>query len=330
MEQKLWILKSKGEKSAFGGNDGYADKPDAYYIYDNFVKNHNKLKRGDYVVIADKMYISGFGIVDQIEIKGGLQKKRYSCPICGIKEHSARKNKTPKYKCRKGHEFDNPIEVETEIQEYTADYSRKFISVPEKTSVHLLENYYINRNPYYSIQQANASFLMDKFPDLLTQLGSPAGISLTGPGNGPPYVPSAKDERDFRTGRSYYRPEQSKFRNDLFNRYGEKCMLTGCTVATAIEASHICHYRGPDDNHCENGILLRRDVHSLFDADLLGICPADLTIVLNTELQNTEYAEFQGKALDFNNSGCRPSIAALQIRWDVFQEKNHEETTALR
>ncbi|WP_214071832.1 HNH endonuclease signature motif containing protein [Mucilaginibacter sp. dw_454] len=326
MPKHLWILKSKGEKSSFGGNDGYDDKPDAYYIYDNFVPNHNKLKEGDYVLIADKKYLHGFAVVDHIAVTEGLEKKRYSCPVCGIKEHSARKTKTPKYKCRKGHEFETLNEEITPIREYRADYSTSFINLPEKTSVQLLNKYYMNRNRYYSIQRAMPSFLEELFPDLLRQLGSPAGVVLRPYMTTDPYKPSEKDERAFRTGRSYYRPDQSKFRSDLFGYYGIKCMLTDCTVATALEASHICCYRGDEDNHCENGLLLRRDLHALYDADLLGICPSDLKVVLSRELMNTEYSKFNGVTLDLNNSGCRPSTGALEIRWKVFLEKSQRST----
>jgi putative restriction endonuclease len=36
--KKLWILKSKGEDSAFGANDGYADNPVSHYAYDTTVR----------------------------------------------------------------------------------------------------------------------------------------------------------------------------------------------------------------------------------------------------------------------------------------------------
>jgi HNH endonuclease len=32
-----------------------------------------------------------------------------------------------------------------------------------------------------------------------------------------------------------------------------------------LEAAHISPYRGEEDNHPENGLLLRADLHTLFD-----------------------------------------------------------------
>jgi len=58
-------------------------------------------------------------------------------------------------------------------------------------------------------------------------------------------------------------------------------MLTECSVTKAIEACHINPYRGPEDNHPENGLLLRKDLHALFDNNLIGIHPDTLIIHLH-------------------------------------------------
>ena len=70
---------------------------------------------------------------------------------------------------------------------------------------------------------------------------------------------------------------QSAFRNNLFDVYGGRCAITGCEVPDVLEAAHIFPYRGEDTNKVVNGLLLRADVHTLFDCglgevlDLLGI-----------------------------------------------------------
>jgi len=322
MEQRLWILKSKGNKSAFGGNAGYADELESHYVYNTTVKNHDKIKPGDFIVIVDKKYIKGIATIEEINVTSDIPKKRYRCPECGTQEHYTRKSVSPKYKCRKKHEFNVPDEEDIMVDEFKAIYSSTFIKSEPKTSVKLLDNYYINRNIYYSIQQAKTDIIRDIYPNAF----KPGGLHMTKTTsavkiNISPYIPSVTDSREYRTLKSAVRPKQDKFRSELIKFYGAQCMLTGCDVLTAIEASHICPYKGEKDNHIENGILLRRDLHSLYDADLIGIHPDTLEIFLDPSLNNTSYAQYAGKSLKFA-AVIKPSQNALNIRWQAFLEKN--------
>lgn len=67
------------------------------------------------------------------------------------------------------------------------------------------------------------------------------------------------------------RPHQQAFRRDVFLAHGGTCVVTGCTVLEALDAAH---RRGRDwrlHNRAEDGLLLRKDIHSLYDAGLLHI-----------------------------------------------------------
>lgn len=60
----------------------------------------------------------------------------------------------------------------------------------------------------------------------------------------------------------------------MFCAYDGQCPLTGCLVPEAVEAAHL-HGRDWRKGHNEarDGILLRRDVHALYDANLIRILP---------------------------------------------------------
>ena len=60
-----------------------------------------------------------------------------------------------------------------------------------------------------------------------------------------------------------------KFRDALIGAYAGRCAITGCSVLDILEAAHITPYLGPDTNHVTNGLLLRADLHTLFDTCLL-------------------------------------------------------------
>ena len=72
-------------------------------------------------------------------------------------------------------------------------------------------------------------------------------------------------------------------------------------------------------NHPENGLLLRSDIHTLFDLDPLGIEPDRLQVELHRSLR-PEYGELAGLQLGCR-SGLRPSSEALSQRYNLFLKK---------
>src|SRR5690606_14516906 len=93
------------------------------------------------------------------------------------------------------------------------------------------------------------------------------------------YLHSEIDDREsvFRSIKA--RRGQQKFRESLCKRYNNTCVVTGCKILDILEAAHIMPYRGKKDNHPSNGLLLRADIHTLFDLDLIGIDPKSLLVV---------------------------------------------------
>jgi putative restriction endonuclease len=314
-ERKVWILKAKGDQAAFGGNLGYADQPTSHYVYDTNVKNCDKLAEGDLVIIADKEHIIGYASVSYIEVRTNVPKVRLRCPECNTQEHYIRKKIQPKYQCRNKHTFDIPVSESIVVTEYIAHYATTFVRPSMQTSVKILEPYYLKRNYYYSIQQASPNFFNIEHPDLEKHFGADQSNLQAYEA----YIPSDIDERDYKTTSKAIRKGQSKFKSLLIEIYGLRCMITGCEVLTAIEASHICPYRGKKDHHPFNGLLLRTDLHQLFDANLIGIEPNALTIELHPSIVGSYYQELNGRKLQTGWKGRSPSFAALEYRWGQFK-----------
>src|SRR5205823_2979542 len=65
------------------------------------------------------------------------------------------------------------------------------------------------------------------------------------------------------------RQGQFAFRAALIEAYGGRCAMTGCDILEVLEAAHIVPYRGPSTNAVSNGLLLRADIHTLFDLGLI-------------------------------------------------------------
>lgn len=91
---------------------------------------------------------------------------------------------------------------------------------------------------------------------------------------------------------------QKKFRDKLIEVYKGRCAITGCRVEEVLEAAHVIPYCLAKQNKPENGILLRADLHTLFDLHLIVINPQDKKIEVNKQLQESVYYKnFNDKVL---------------------------------
>lgn len=86
-----------------------------------------------------------------------------------------------------------------------------------------------------------------------------------------------------------------KFKADLLKAYGGRCAFTDSKVLEALEGAHIKPRRGVDSDRTDNGILLRADVHTLFDRGLLWI-EESMVIGVSQLLIDSEYGELKGKS----------------------------------
>lgn len=88
------------------------------------------------------------------------------------------------------------------------------------------------------------------------------------------------------------RQGQSKFRKGLLYQYQSRCVITKCEVENVLDAAHILPYNGPHTNDLSNGLLLRADLHNLFDLGLLAIDPKSRRVIISKRLEYSEYATF--------------------------------------
>lgn len=138
--------------------------------------------------------------------------------------------------------------------------------------------------------------------DLLVQVEPVQEVSLE----------STLDDRERVAASIVRRRGQPEFRKALIRAYNSQCAITGCDAVEALEAAHISPYRGPNTNHPSNGLLLRADLHTLFDLGLIAVDTQTMTLLLAESLANTTYAEIAGKMLRSPmDKNLRPSLHAL-------------------
>lgn len=111
------------------------------------------------------------------------------------------------------------------------------------------------------------------------------------------------------------RQGQPAFRQKLLLVYGGQCAITGANAEPALEAAHILPYRGIHTNHPSNGLLLRSDIHTLFDLRLIAIDTATMTVIISPGLMATSYHSLEGTKLNLPaNTSDWPNAAVLNIQ----------------
>jgi putative restriction endonuclease len=111
---------------------------------------------------------------------------------------------------------------------------------------------------------------------------------------------------------------QGAFRIAVTEAYGRECALSGGKVLPALEAAHIKPYgEGGLHERC-NGILLRKDIHSVFDTGYATI-DTDYRFVVSDKVKSVfnngnEYRKLHGTVIRLpRNLDDRPAIELL--RW---------------
>ena len=105
---------------------------------------------------------------------------------------------------------------------------------------------------------------------------------------------------------------QPKFRKALLAAYENTCAITGCNLPAVLEAAHIHPYKGNHTNVISNGLLLRADIHTLFDLGLISVDTKTMLVQVSPTLQHTEYGKLNGSLLrQPQKSDHRASLGAL-------------------
>jgi hypothetical protein len=130
------------------------------------------------------------------------------------------------------------------------------------------------------------------------------------------------DQQDARQLRAIQvRRGQRDFRDRLLSAWKRRCIITECRIEALLEAAHITpHSVEPNYKTC-NGLLLRADVHTLYDLNLLSI-DEYLRVHLAPPIAYSEYRQWDGKKIDRrpDQGADAPAVEALRLRHEAFVE----------
>jgi putative restriction endonuclease len=115
---------------------------------------------------------------------------------------------------------------------------------------------------------------------------------------------------------------QRSFRVAVLDSYGRRCAITNEKTLPALEAAHIREYRDVQEHVLSNGILLRADIHKLFDAGYVTVTPDHHFLVsrrIKEEFENgRDYYALDGSLIRLpQNPLERPDAGALSWHNEV-------------
>ncbi|MGJ5813678.1 HNH endonuclease [Paludibaculum fermentans] len=119
---------------------------------------------------------------------------------------------------------------------------------------------------------------------------------------------------------------QGLFRVLVKESYSRKCAITGERTLPVLEAAHIKPYSMVMRHEVSNGLLLRSDLHKLFDEGYLTVDPQDRRVVVSRRIKEEfengkEYYRLEENVLrEPTEPWARPSLENLEYHaYNVFR-----------
>jgi len=120
----------------------------------------------------------------------------------------------------------------------------------------------------------------------------------------------------FKTVEVEQRQGQPAFRQELMQAYKNRCAVTGCSVRDALQAAHVVSVRDGGKHSVSNGVLLRADLHNLFDRGLMYFDDAGRVRFADI-VKEADYSRYKGKR-------CALVVANVNKRALAAHRKKHK------
>jgi hypothetical protein len=265
-----WLMLAAGNRRQHGGNLGYDDDPQRRYAWDSTVANCERPKPGDTIALWDSDVLLGASVVDAITTEDG-HKERLRCPGCTQTSFKSRAKTLPRYRCHNADcrlEFDTPVTEQIPVTTYATNHEAAWQDLYGLVDAATLRSLCVHPKSQQSIRELDS----DAFRMALVDRGatSPARLLEVAEGR---HIPGGHQQTLVRV-----RVGQGYFRRRLLDLYGSMCALSGPLPSDVLEAAHLYSYAQIGVHHEHGGLLLRRDLHRLFDIGLLAVHPVRLTV----------------------------------------------------
>ncbi len=289
---QVWSFLAVGDvERQHGGNDGYDDQLDEHYSWDSTVPNHRRPNVGDICVIRDGRGVLGVSRIEDLRREAGIHKARRRCPTCGRTGFKMRTTVTPPFRCPAcTAEFAEPAVEQIVVTEFKALYRDDWVAVDGAITAKALEPAYVSKSRQHAIRRLDPRLFLKCLGAKSIRFN--AGIG-SGSAEGGGEIPGGR-----RPASGQRRIGQSVFRRRLLERFGARCAISGPQPVECLDAAHVYRFAKEPHHDPAGGLLLRRDLHALFDAGLIQITDK-LIVRVDPQIQSfSEIARFDGAPLD--------------------------------
>jgi hypothetical protein len=275
---RAWLCFST-ERSELGRlGQGYEEVLGEYYTWDDTVNNSKRVAEGDILLLWNRNDgLLGFSVVEEILVRERVAKVRPRCPRCNATDVRRRR---PPYRCGErgcNHVFSEPVEERLEVTQYIANYAAGWTMPRTPLSPDECRQLATRTKSQLSIREVDLAKLdsyLAALPNSDTETYRRRDARLQG---------------GHRLTVARVRIGQESFRRELRRKYGSTCAVTGETHEAVLEAAHLYRFAESGEHHEDGGLLLRRDVHALFDRLLVTVNPESLEVVVDDELKSDPY-----------------------------------------
>lgn len=306
---KAWLFLASGDERQFRSNDGYDDVPSSEYKWDSTVPNHATVSEGDFIILRNTKHSLGCANIESITTEEST-KNRYQCPACFKSNISERKEKKPRFYCRScPNMFDAPHVAEVKVTTYVASYAKTWIDMGGQFSIQELNQLCFSPSSMHSLrpldfQKAQRLIGTSTSPEILTLINTDIAVASGG----------------HKVVQARARIGQATFRQNLLAVFGPVCAFTGRMPAETLEAAHLYSYAKIGEHKAHGGLLVRRDIHRLFDLGLITVDPGDLTINVSPRLRSyPDYGSLNGTPL-------KVSLAPAARKWLGLHWQEHRHS----
>lgn len=138
---------------------------------------------------------------------------------------------------------------------------------------------------------------------------------------------SPEDPQNFREGSEIIgisRPDQSLFAKAVRKNCKNRCVITGSTMQWRNEAAHLIPHRDKGIPDVTNGLLMRRDIHALFDQGHCAINPENMIMFFSLESrrQDEDLNAFHSTLIGMDKLEKPINKKYLMPRWVAFLNKH--------
>ncbi|MCM2391347.1 HNH endonuclease [Streptomyces albipurpureus] len=306
-----WLMLAKDASKRIG--EGYDDNPETHYSWDDTVPNHSTVKVGDVIALWDAAELLGLSVIEDIML-GKATKRTPYCLKCDKADMAERKKKLPRFVCWNSdckHESDTAGWKTKSVVTYRSRHEAGWIPARGTLTAPELRALCLKPRSQNSLRELHWS----QFQQALEHGAVPLPLNI---------IDTAHQaiQGGHGTATIRVRKGQPAFRKQLLAIFGEVCAFTGPAPVQALEAAHLYSYAANGKHHKGGGLLLRRDLHRLFDLGLIAVNPKAKALHLLDELKSfPDYAKLHNATLAVN-------VTEEHVKWLTKHWTMHREAAA--